>query len=107
MNNETAFLNCNIWSVHSINQPYIDQNLFLVSAIYHYNSLTSGIHNFNPECIQVPEFDIKEIHLLEGLNYDFITKQNIPILSRIDNSWKIDLTLYHKLINEYEKNTSM
>ena len=91
---EDAFLNCNIFSVHSINQPYTEHNFFLVSNVYYYNSLTSGIVNFDPECIQIPEIEIQNIHLLDGLDFDFINKHCIPILYRNKDTWKIDLRLY-------------
>lgn len=96
-----AFLNCNIWSVDlTTKQPYFEQNFFLVEKVYYYNSLTSGIIVFNPNCIQVPEFEIKDLHLLDELDYDFINKYTIPVLYKNEDSWKIDLTIY----NEYEKN---
>lgn len=90
----TAFLNCNIWSVHAVNQPYVDINFFLVSNVYHYNSLESGIVNFNLECIQIPEFEIEDLHLLNDLDFHFINKHCIPILCKVDNTWKINLTYY-------------
>lgn len=94
---EEAFLNCNIWSVDITHDAYNDSNFFLVDRIYHYNSLTSGIVVFNPNCIQIPEFEIKELHLLDGLDYDFINRNVIPILCKIDQYWKIDLTHYHRI----------
>ena len=95
-----AFLNCNIWSVNLVNQPYIEHNFFLIEKVYYYNSLTSGIIVFNPSSVQIPEFEIKDLHLLDELDYDFINKYTIPILYKNEDSWKIDLTIY----NEYEKN---
>jgi hypothetical protein len=91
---EDAFLNCNIFSIHSIDQPYIDLNFFLVSNVYYYNSLKSGIFNFDPECIQIPEIEIQDRHLLDGLDFDFINNHSIPILYRNKDIWKIDLRLY-------------
>ena len=98
-----AFLDCNIWSVDLINQPYIEHNFFLVENVYYYNSLTSGIIVFNPNCMQIPEFEIKDLHLLDQLDYELINKPTIPVLYKDDKSWKIDLTMY----NEYDKNTNM
>jgi hypothetical protein len=89
-----AFLNCNILSVHSIDQPYIDLNFFLVSSVYYYNSLISGIFNFDPECIQIPEIEIQDRHLLDELDFDLINICSIPILYRNKDIWKIDLRLY-------------
>jgi hypothetical protein len=90
----TAFLNCNIWSVHSINQPYINENFYLVESVYFYNSLESGIIEFNLECIQIPEFEIQDMYLLQGLDFDLINSCSIPILYRNNSIWKIDLRLY-------------
>jgi hypothetical protein len=92
-----AFLNCNIWSVKLTDQPYIKQNFFLISAVYYYNSLTSGIFEFDMECIQIPEFEIKNIHLLNGLDFDFINKNTIPILYKDIDNWKIDLRAYEDI----------
>jgi hypothetical protein len=92
MNN--AYLNCNIFSVHTIDQPYANKNFFLICSIYFYNSLTSGIFNFDPECIQIPEFEIKDTYLLKGLDFDLISNNYIPILYKDEDTWKIDLRLY-------------
>lgn len=105
MNNETPFLDCNIWSVHLTNQPYIQQNFFLVESVYYHNSLTSGIIKYNPLCVQIPEFEIKDMHLLDGLNYELINKFTVPVLSKVDESWKIDLTMYHKLLEMINNET--
>ena len=60
----TPFLNCNIWSVHTTDQPYNHENFYLVENVYYYNSLESGIINFNTACIQIPDFEIQDMHLL-------------------------------------------
>ena len=92
MNN--AFLDCNIWSINATEQPYIEHNFFLVSSVYYYNSLASGIFNFDVECIQIPEFEINGVDLLDGLDFEFINKHSVPILLRNEHNWKIDLTIY-------------
>ena len=53
--------------------------------------------------MQIPEFEIKDLHLLDQLDYELINKHTIPVLYKDDKSWKIDLTMY----NEYDKNTNM
>jgi hypothetical protein len=98
-----AFLDCNIWSINLTGQPYIENNFFLVENIYYYNSLSSGIIVFNPSCIQIPEFEIKHLHLLDNLNYELINKCAIPILYKVDDCWEINLSVY----NEYDKNINM
>lgn len=103
MNNESAFLNCIVWSVPLLDQPHIDDKFYLVHSAYYYNSLNSGIYNFKYDCIQIPEFEILDNNLLHDLDFDLINKHHIPILRRIVNDdkdyWKIDLTHYenHKL----------
>jgi len=91
---ETAFLNCNIWSVNATRQPYIDDNFYLVEGVYQYNSLNSGIINFNLECIQIPEFEIQHIDLLNNIDFDFVNKHCIPILHKNNEIWNIDLRIY-------------
>jgi hypothetical protein len=90
----SAFLNCNIWSVHTIDQPFFKEQFYLFDRIYYYNSLESGIIDFNLECIQIPEFEIQDIHLLNGLDIEFINQSGIPLLYRNEHGWKIDLTFY-------------
>ena len=90
---QTAFLNCNIWSVN-ITQPYIDNNFYLVESVYQYDSLNSGIINFNLECIQIPEFEIQNIDLLNNIDFDFVNKHSIPILHKNNDTWQIDLRIY-------------
>ena len=91
-----ASLNCAVLSVHPLDKLQSHPNFFFISSIYFYNSLTSGIFNFNPECIQIPEFVIQEAHLLRELDLNLISKNSIPILYRneTEDTWKIDLTFY-------------
>jgi len=89
-----AFLNCNIWSVHPLKQPYIEYNFYLVSNVYYYNSLNSGIYNFDLECVQIPEFEIRNLNLLDNIEFDFVNKYYIPILYRNNETWNIDLRIY-------------
>lgn len=96
MNTETAFLNCYMLSVDSL--PCTDDEFYLIDKFYHHNSLTSDIISFQYFCIQIPENEITDIHLLYGLDYDIINKFRIPIIKRIVDSeieyWKIDLKYY-------------
>lgn len=91
----TAFLNCNIWSVNNLIRCSIDTcDFFLVSEVYYYNSLHSGIVDFNVDCIQIPEFEIQNIDLINQIHFNIINRHSIPILCRVDNCWKIDLIFY-------------
>jgi hypothetical protein len=95
-----AFLNCNIWSVPLFDQPYIQDNFYLVQDVYYYNSLESGIITFKYDCLQIPEFEIVNSHILNQkdlgiiIDFDFINKNLIPILYRNDDTWQIDLRMY-------------
>jgi hypothetical protein len=95
MNDESPFLNCHIISVYNTT-AYND--FYLIEKIYHHNSLQYGIPNFEYTCIQIPEFEISNNHLLYELDYDFINKFSIPIIRRIlelnTEYWKVDLTHY-------------
>jgi hypothetical protein len=67
--------------------------------------------------MQIPEFEIKDMHLLDGVNPRLTYKFNIPILRNAEDSWKIDLALYNQLLelidngtivnNEYGKNNKL
>jgi hypothetical protein len=97
----TPFLNCNIWAINA--HPYND--FYLVESIYHYNSLTHRINKtHNPACFQIPEFEIKNLHLLNEIDLSIVNSNCIPIISRSKNSdWEINLSRY----NTHVKNISM
>lgn len=88
------FLNCNIWSV---NITEAHGEFYYVEKVYHYNSLESGMLYFSTSSVQIPEFQIKNIHLLNTLSdsdYENINKYYIPILRNQLLLWEIDLTHY-------------
>ena len=93
-----AFLNCNIWSVPLLEQPYLDENFYLVYDVYRYNSMESGIVTFKYDCVQIPEYEILDNHLLNNLDFNLINENAIPILRKItelrNEYWKIDLRYY-------------
>lgn len=94
------FLDCNIWSVLPAK---IHLGYFLIEKIYHYNSLTDKVE-LNSTSIQIPEFEINDIHLLETIDLDLVNVNNIPILKQDigDNNvetWRIGLDFY----DEYTK----
>jgi hypothetical protein len=92
----TAFLNCNIWSVGHLSD---DLGFSLVQKIYPYYS---DIEEFNfsiePGFIQIPEFEIENLHLLDNLDYNIINQFKVPILKRTETrTWTIDLTYYENI----------
>jgi len=91
-----AFLNCSIFSIHNL--PVTEDNFHMVENIYHHNSLTSGIIQFHQTTVQVPEFEIQDLHLLHKVDTKIINENGIPIIKRIigvnEEYWKIDLTHY-------------
>jgi len=93
---ESAFLDCNMFSVHNL--PVTEDEFYMVENVYHYNSLTSGIVDFKHTTIQIPEFEIKDLHLLHTIDTNIINQHSIPILKRViglnEEYWKIDLTHY-------------
>jgi hypothetical protein len=60
--------------------------------------LSSGIINFKQETIQIPEFEIEDLHLLNKVDPKIINDYGIPIIKRSIESqkeiWKIDLLYY-------------
>ena len=70
----------------------------MIENVYHFNSLHSGIINFKHTTIQIPEFEIKDLHLLNKIDPKIVNEYGIPILRKIIESneeiWKIDLSHY-------------
>jgi hypothetical protein len=90
----TSFLKCNIWSVNDLT---IDPNGFtFIKRVYPYDSDTEEFNtSIPPGFIQIPEFEIKNLHLLNGLDFNFINEFKIAIIRRDkDGSWLIDLKYY-------------
>jgi hypothetical protein len=101
----SAFINCNIWSVHNL---YVDDfGYTLVRRIYPYNSDTSEFNApIPPGFIQIPEFEIKNLHLLDNLDYDLINKFSIPIIKRDEEgNWSIDLKCYEAAYLQHTNST--
>jgi hypothetical protein len=93
---ELPFLDCAIFSVHNL--PATEEEFYMVENVYHYNSLISGIVEFKQSTIQIPEFEIKDLHLLHEVDLKIINENGIPIIKRVialnEEYWKIDLTHY-------------
>lgn len=101
----TPFINCNIWSIND--NVVIDDEFYFVRRVYHYNSDTEEFNNpIPPGFIQIPEFEIKDLHLLNNLNYDFINEFKIPIIRKNTfDAWSIDLKHYNDTYLQYNSNT--
>jgi hypothetical protein len=96
MNKETAFLNCDILSVYTLEST--DDHFHLIDKIYYHNSLDKESINFQYVCIQIPHYEVTNYHLLRNLDYDLVYNFRIPLIKRIVNSenefWEIDLKYY-------------
>jgi hypothetical protein len=89
----TPFLDCNIWSVTF---DGIDQ-YFFVEKVYHYKSSTQEFIDIIPGHIQIPEFEISNLSLLQQVNFNVVNEHHIPIIKINENgSWSIDLKYYEK-----------
>jgi hypothetical protein len=90
----TSFLNCNIWSINITNGD--DSGFFEIKRIYYYNSDTEEFNNpIPPGFIQIPEFEIQNLYLLQGLDFDFISQHGTPIIRKDSHDkWTIDLRYY-------------
>ena len=87
------FLDCNIWSVscHGIDEYY------LVEKVYHYNSLSNTFIDIIPGHIQIPEFEIHDLNLLDQVDFNIVNASFIPIIKRTTNDrWSIDLKYYEQ-----------
>jgi hypothetical protein len=91
----SSFLNCNIWSINDCIMS--EDGYTVVRRVYEYNSDTDDFNTpIPPGFIQIPEFEIKNLHLLNNLNYDFINEFKIPIIKKqTDGSWSVDLKYYN------------
>jgi hypothetical protein len=93
---ESPFLDCDIFSVHNL--PVTEDEFYMVEDVYHYNSLTSGIVDFKHTTIQIPEYEIQDLFLLNTIDTNIINQHGIPVLKRViglnEEYWKIDLTYY-------------
>jgi hypothetical protein len=75
----------------------IDDGFYFISRVYYYDSNTEEFNNpIPPGFVQIPEFEIKNLHLLDSVDYEFVNNFKIPII-RKDNfdSWSIDLKHYN------------
>jgi hypothetical protein len=97
------FINCNIWSVND--SVVIDNEFYFVRRVYHYNSDTEEFNNpIPPGFVQIPEFKIKDLHLLDNLDYDFINQHRIPIIRKNEqDEWTIDLRYYEDTYLQYSR----
>jgi hypothetical protein len=90
-----SFLNCNIWSINDSIKT--EDGYTFIKRVYEYNSDTSEFNTpIPPGFIQIPQFEIKNLHLLKNLDYNFINNFKIPIIKKDNNdSWSIDLKYYN------------
>jgi hypothetical protein len=96
-----SFLDCPIWSV---NYLQIDNYGFTFpKRVYYYNSNTEEFNSpIPPGFVQIPEFEIKNINLLDTIDFELIDKYAIPILRRNEkNEWSIDLLNYENFIIQF------
>jgi hypothetical protein len=78
-------------------------HFFLVEKVYHYNSTSGDILTISPGTIQVPEFEIRNINLLIGLDYNIINKYCIPLIELVeDKFYTINLKYYEEVINNLQ-----
>ena len=93
---ELPFLDCSIFSVHNL--AVTEDDFYMIENVYYYNSLTSGIVEFKQTTIQIPEYEIQDLFLLNTIDTNIINQHGIPVLKRViglnEEYWKIDLTYY-------------
>lgn len=104
-----SFLNCYIWSVFA--DDCVPTDHYLVHEVFKYDSNTPEFNRpINAICVMVPEFEIMNRHLLDGLDYELINQYKIPIIEKVtkdsSETWTIDLTYYNDQINSMQSNNS-
>lgn len=93
------FLNCNIWEVQQYPKLGDNFDFYLLSDIYHHNSLNINEKKQQSAYIMIPEFlmgnlENKDI-VIKNIN-EIISKQ-IPVIKKInDETWVIDLSFFEK-----------
>lgn len=88
----SSFLDCNIWIIPDID--HTEDYFYPVYEVFKYNSNTDNFSMYMPGSIIVPEFEIENLHLLEGLDFDLINKNRIYLIKRENTKWSIDLKYY-------------
>jgi hypothetical protein len=90
------FLDCAMWSVH---RHYAYPDFYFVEEVYYYNSNNTEYNTYKEVgSIEVPEFEIKNMGLLDGLNFSLINENKIPIVSS-NNGWEINLKYYEQFLH--------
>jgi hypothetical protein len=90
------FLDCDMFSLFED-----DNGFYLIYRIYRYNSLSDNFNNNvdkdNLGCYQIPDFKIKNLHLLKTVDFQKIAKLIIPVIRKDDNdNWEVDLSKYYE-----------
>jgi hypothetical protein len=76
--------------------PNLDiKDFYFVESIYPYNSNNTEYNKeIFPDCIAIPEFEIKNLNLLANLDYNLINSKRISILKISNSICYIDLHYY-------------
>ena len=105
MGKNEPFINNYIWELRRWPAFKFEEHTnFVVSQIYHYNSLEDGMENVNINNIHLPQMLIQNFDAFSDVlskNMGSIIKNYIPIIRRInDDLWIID----DKLMSELNDN---
>ena len=108
MGKNKPFINNYIWELKRWPTFRFDEHTnFVVSQIYHYNSLENKMENMNINNIHLPQILIQNFDTFSDTlskNMSFIIENNIPIVKRIDDDkWFIDDKFLDKLQPLYDK----
>lgn len=104
-----AFLDCFLWYVFA--DDLVETDHYLVYNVVKYNSNTDEFNTkINPICTCIPDFEIMNKHLLDGLDYNIVNEYKIPILMKIEEAdhdvWTIDLRYYDEQVNLLQSNSN-
>jgi hypothetical protein len=80
-----------------------NEDYYCIEQVYRYDSNNTEYNRQIPVgSIQIPEHDIKNLNLLEDLDYTILKKHQIPLIKKSGDSWSIDLYYYEKVYSNMQ-----
>ena len=101
----SSFLECNIWSLYPDNRT--NDEYWFIEKVYQFNSDNSEFNrDVNIRTLQIPEFCIRNLYLLEEIDLYFARDNQIPVIRGCGDDWTVELTHYEKAYTELQPECS-
>jgi hypothetical protein len=79
------FIDCNIWIIPDNPESHKWGNFYYIYLIHQYNSLTGSFNTeFSEGFYKIPESEIKNLHLIQMVDWNILQQKSIPILKNND-----------------------